>query len=273
MITGGNGSGILSPYQRCQSAAAGCCLPTPLSSSSCRHHSSASSSLVPLSSLGAGGGTSTGIGGPGSVSSLMSSHSSIVTDGGLSSVPGGGSPAACSPPGPRTPQTPRTIADRVVGDLLIPDEMREFINETYRGIEGENGEGKGAGTPPDAVMADSTVADSPGGQLQDGGGTLSQHLQDAEAVLSAGALPHEAPPDPVIPVPLMSDLEPPVSLSSCMYAGRSYNWGQPPQARGQPHEAPLGRGNWVPTGEGAVPQPQRSLNSREGFVRNLPMNG
>jgi len=88
--------------------------------------------------------------------SLMSSRSSIVTNGSAVSddpnemkhIPD----IVCSPasqPGSQSdsvfsPAPPSTIADSVVGDLIIPDEMRDFINATYS-----------------AAAADSTVADSP----------------------------------------------------------------------------------------------------------------
>ncbi len=96
---------------------------------------------------------------------LMSSRSSIATNvSGVSddlvdtksAVDSAFSPASaavCSPASAPaadsfSPAAPLTIADSVVGDLIIPDEMRDFINATYS-----------AANP--SLPADSTVADSP----------------------------------------------------------------------------------------------------------------
>jgi hypothetical protein len=92
--------------------------------------------------------------------SLMSSRSSIVTNAsGVSDDPSDmkHTPDVLSPASVpashsesvSSPGAPSTIADSVVGDLIIPDEMRDFINATY------------SNTRDTSAAADSTVADSP----------------------------------------------------------------------------------------------------------------
>ena len=73
----------------------------------------------------------------GCAASLMSSRSSIATNQSDDVV----DVKSSQPP---------SVADQVVGDLIIPDEMRDFLNETY-----------GSRTARRSLNADSTVADSP----------------------------------------------------------------------------------------------------------------
>ena len=91
-----------------------------------------------------GGSVAGSHGGP---ASLMSSHSSIATnvsdDVDVKFTP---------------PTSEPSVADQVVGCLIIPDEFRDFINNTYSG--------QAATTPAVSLNADSTVADSPAAPVE-----------------------------------------------------------------------------------------------------------
>ena len=129
------------------------------------------------------GGSVTGAGSRRGVApSLMSSRSSIATnmsdDVDIKYTP---------------PTSAPSVADQVVGDLIIPDEMRDFINETYANQPVSQAVSQ---TVSQAVSlnADSTVADSP-----------------AAPVDSTSGLDE--------PVGIPADIKP-TPLASCMFEGQ-----------------------------------------------------
>jgi len=141
-----------------------------------RCHSSASAPGTAWHGHRIGGSVVAGTGSSrGAAPSLMSSRSSIATnmsdDVDVKYTP---------------PNSVPSVADQVVGDLLIPDEMREFINRTY---------GSPAVSAAVSLNADSTVADSPAAPVDSTSG-----LDDP-----AGK-PAEGKPTP---------------LTSCMYEGQA----------------------------------------------------
>ena len=104
----------------------------------------------------------------GCAASLMSSRSSIATNQSDDVVD------------VKYSQLP-SVADQVVGDLIIPDEMRDFINKTY-----------GSQTAQSNLNADSTVADSPA-----------------------------APVDSTSGLDKSSETKPSPALTSCMFEGQA----------------------------------------------------
>jgi len=111
--------------------------------------------------------------------SLMSSHSSIATN------------QSDDVDVKYTP--PSAAADQFVGDLIIPSEMQEFIDNTYSGSSGGVSQAAACAAP----RSDSMVADSP-----------------AAVVDSTSALgePARRPP---------SETKPAATLASCMYEGQA----------------------------------------------------
>ena len=92
-------------------------------------------------------------------SSLMSSHSSIATN------VSDDADVKFTPP----TSEPTSVADQVVGGLIIPDEMRDFINRTYGSQTAGAPVTPGAPVVPGApvsLTADSTVADSPAAPVE-----------------------------------------------------------------------------------------------------------
>lgn len=71
------------------------------------------------------------------------------------------------------PLSAPSVADQVVGDLIIPDEVREFINKTC-----------GSQATPQSLNADSTVADSPAAPVDSTSG-LDQASETKPVALSS----------------------------------------------------------------------------------------
>ena len=123
--------------------------------------------------------------GAGRAASLMSSHSSIATNM-SDDVDVKFSPPTSEP----------SVVDQVVGDLIIPDEMRDFINETY---------GSQASTAAVSHNPDSTVADSPAAPVDSTSGLDEPAGKPAETQ--------------------------PSGLTSCMYEGQTQPRGSFTQPR------------------------------------------
>lgn len=126
----------------CAAAAAGS--ETPSAGQRCHSVASAPGSAAAAQWHGGhrGGGGRSVASSRGCAASLMSSRSSIATNQSDDVVVD----VKYRQPASTTP----SVADQVVGDLIIPDEMRDFINRTYAGQ-----------TAPSSLNADSTVADPP----------------------------------------------------------------------------------------------------------------
>jgi len=123
------------------------------------------------------GGSVGGTGGSrGAAASLMSSRSSIATnmsdDVDVKYTP---------------PTSGPSVVDQVVGDLLIPDEVRDFINSTYGG--------QPVTSAAVSLTADSTVADSPAAPVDSTSGVDE-------------------------PVRKLAETKP-TALTSCMYEGQA----------------------------------------------------